>query len=156
VVTKYLPRWPPGQWIVYVSIVLGAFFAVQQAATGSSLYLAFLKGVGAAAAAMVLAGLAERLHAGDKIQAAQLPGGAGARFETSEAAAKTREGVEQLNARVTAQSEQMITIQAQLDRRVSDLEAATFKDSASSAEHQADEVKFHPPKSPGRGELESR
>ncbi|MEA2441360.1 MAG: hypothetical protein QOH76_2784 [Thermoleophilaceae bacterium] len=77
---------------------------------------------------MVLAGLAQRLYAGDKVRSAQLPGGAGAEFETAEAATKTRQGVEQLNDRVTTQSEQMITMQAQLDKRVSDLEDAAFKD----------------------------
>jgi hypothetical protein len=107
---------------------VGVFFAVQQAATGSPLYEAFLKGVGAAAAVMVLAGLAQRLYAGDKMKTAQLPGGAGAGFETAEAATKTRQGVEQLNDRVTTQSEQMITMQAQLDKRVSDLEEAAFKE----------------------------
>jgi uncharacterized coiled-coil protein SlyX len=62
------------------------------------------------------------------MQSAQLPGGAGSGFETAEAATKTRQGVEQLNDRVTTQSEQMITMQAQLDKRVSDLEDAAFKE----------------------------
>ena len=61
------------------------FFAIQQSFLGTDLYEAFLKGVGAAAASMVLAGLAQRLHAGDTVQSAQLPGGAGAEFETAEA-----------------------------------------------------------------------
>src|SRR3954463_6263426 len=47
-------------------------------------------------------------------------GRAGAGFETAEAASKTRQGVEQLNDRVTTPSEQMITMQAQLDKRVAD------------------------------------
>ena len=113
---------------MFAGLSVGVFFGVQQAATGESLYEAFLKGVGAAAAMMVLAGLAQRLYAGDKMQNAQLPGGAGAGFETTEAATQTRRGVEQLNDRVTAQSEQMITMQAQLDKRVSDLEDAAFKE----------------------------
>jgi TolA-binding protein len=111
-----------------MGLAVGVFFATQQAGTGAPLYEAFLKGVGAAAAVMVLAGLAQRLHAGDKVESAQLPGGAGAAFETAEAATKTRLSIEQLNERVTTQSEQMITMQAQLDHRVSDLEDAAFKD----------------------------
>jgi hypothetical protein len=127
-VRRHLRRWPAGRWFVCGGLVVGLFFGVQQAATGSSLYEAFLKGVAAAAAVMLLAGIAQRLFEGDKVQSAQLPGGAGAAFETAEAAAKTREGVEQLNTRVTHQAEQMITMQAQLDRRVTDLESAAFKE----------------------------
>ena len=72
------------------------------------------------------------------MQGAQLPGGAGAQFESAEAAAKTREGVETLNTRVTSQSEQMITVQAQLDRRVSDLEQAVFKDDRDRTEAESE------------------
>lgn len=128
--------WPGGRWFVLGGFALGGFFLVQQVATGSELYVAFLKGIGAAAAGMVLAGLAQRLWRGDKMQSAQLPGGPGAQFEPEEAAAKTREGVDQLNTRVTTQSEQIITMQAQLDRRVSDLEQATFKDQSGERESE--------------------
>jgi hypothetical protein len=122
------PRdWPAGRWFVALSLLVGVALAVQQAATGSDLYAAFLKGVGAAAALMVLAGLAQRLWEGDRVEGAQLPGGAGAQFEPVEAAAKTRQGVDELNNRVTTQADQMITIQSHLDRRVSDLEEAVFK-----------------------------
>jgi uncharacterized coiled-coil protein SlyX len=121
-------EWPAGRWFVWIGLAVGVFFGVQLAATGSSLYEAFLKGVAATAAVMVLAGLAQRLYEGDKVHSAQLPGGAGAEFETAAAATKTRQGIEQLNDRVTKQSEQMVTMQAQLDRRVSDLEAETFKE----------------------------
>lgn len=131
-----LPDWPAGRWYVVGGVAIGAFFLIQQVATGAALYSAFLKGAGAAAAVMVLAGLAQRLYAGDKMQGAQLPGGAGAQFETTEAATKTREGVEQLNSRVTTQSEQMITMQAQLEKRVSDLEAATFKNQPAQSEDE--------------------
>jgi len=115
---------------VVTGLAVGAFLGIQQAATSSSLYEAFLKGVGAAAAMMLLLGIAQRLYEGDRMKSAQLPGGAGAQFETAEAATKTRESVEQLNDRLTKQSEQMITMQAQLDQRVSDLEKAAFKDRA--------------------------
>ncbi len=125
-----LPAWPAGRWFVYSGLVVGLFFGIQQAATGTTLYAAFLKGAAAAALVMVGGGFAQRLHEGDKMESAQLPGGAGAQFESAEAASMTRESVEQLNSRVTAQSEQMITMQAQLDRRVSDLEELAFKDEA--------------------------
>lgn len=71
---------------------MGAFFFVERAVAGAGLYVAFLEGCGAAAAVMVLAGLAQRLHAGDRLQAAQLPGG-GAQFESSEAVESVRAGV---------------------------------------------------------------
>jgi hypothetical protein len=124
---RALHDWPPGRWFVAVGILVGMAFGVQQAASGNDLYVAFLKGVGAAAALMVLASVAQRLWEGDRVESAQLPGGAGAQFEPVEAATKTRESVEELNTRVTTQAEQMITIQAQLDRRVCDLEQAVFK-----------------------------
>jgi TolA-binding protein len=123
-----LPGWPAGRWFVLGGLAIGLFFGIQKAATGSSLYGAFLMGLGAAAAVMVLLALAQRLYEGSRVQSAQLPGGAGAEFETAEAASKTREGVEKLNERVTMLSEQLITMQAQLDRRVSDLEATAFKE----------------------------
>jgi hypothetical protein len=127
-VLERLRRWPPGRWFVTASLLTGAFFLVQQVATDADHYVAFLKAVGAAAGLMVLAGLAQRLWEGDRIEGAQLPGGAGAQFEPVEAAAKTRESVEELNTRLTTQSEQMITMQSQLDRRVSDVEQAVFKE----------------------------
>jgi len=113
---------------VFLGLLVGLFFAVQQVAMGGRLYDAALKGIGVAAAVMVLAGFSQRLYAGDKLQSAQLPGGAGGTFETTEAAEKTREGIEQLNDRVTTLTQQMIQMQAQLDKRVSGLEDAQFKD----------------------------
>ncbi|MDQ6744753.1 MAG: hypothetical protein M3Z27_01845 [Actinomycetota bacterium] len=110
-----------------MGLTVGLFFAVQQTATGVTLYGAVLKGIGVATAVMVLAAFSQRLYAGDKLQSAQLPGGAGGTFETAEAAKKTRESVEELNDRLTTLTEQMIEMQAQLDKRVSGLEAAQPK-----------------------------
>jgi hypothetical protein len=132
----WLPDWPAGRWFVVGGLLVGAVFVVQQEATGAALYWAALKGLGLSAALMVLLGLAQRLWEGEKMQSAQLPGGAGAGFETAEAASKTRQGVEQLNERVTKQAEQMITMQAQLDKRVSDLEEAAFKDRPAEGENE--------------------
>jgi TolA-binding protein len=121
---------------VFGSLLAGVFFGVQQAVVGSDVYEAFLKGVGAVGALMVLAGLGQRMYEGERMQGGQLPGGAGAQFEPEEAATKTRETVEQLNTRVTDLSEEMIAGQEQLDRRVAELENAVLKDGAPARENE--------------------
>jgi len=137
-------KWPHGRWFVLGALAVAAFFFVEQALVGSVVYAAFLKAIGAGAAVMVLLGLGQRLWEGERMQGGQLPGGAGAQFEAAEAAGKTRESIERLNQRVTSQSERMIDMQARLESRASDLEAA-FKRGFAAPEKERREGRIDDP-----------
>lgn len=125
---RELGSWPAGRWFVVAAVAVGLAVLGYELANGDQAYIAFLKGAGATAVLFVLLGLGQRLWEGDKMQSGQLPGGGGAQFEPVDAAEATRAAVDKLNERVTTQSEQLIELQRQLDRRVTDLEDYSFKD----------------------------
>jgi hypothetical protein len=102
--------------------VLGAFFFVQRAAGGVALYAAFLESCGAAAALMVLAGLAQRLHGGDRLRSARLPGGVGAEFESTEAVDAVRATLDDVSASLTARLDEISAAQDELRARLTRLE----------------------------------
>ena len=135
--SKQARKWPPGRWFVVAAVCFGFLvFGYQLICSDEAPYSAFLKASGATGLLLILLGLGQRLWEGDKMQGGQLPGGAGADFEPAEAAEETRGAVEKLNQRVTTQSDQMITLQQQLDRRVRDLEEQVFKGRGGPSEDQ--------------------
>lgn len=130
-VSKIARDSPASRWFVVTAAVFGvAAFAYQAIWSEEELYPAFLKAAGASALVMVLLGLGQRQWEGDRLQGGTLPGGGGAQFEPREAAQETRAAVEKLNERVSTHAEQLIDLQRQLDKRVTDLENAVFKDTS--------------------------
>ena len=101
---SFTRKMPSGRWFVLLAFCAGTFFMVRQARAGVDLYVAFIEACGAAAALMVLFGLAERLYSGDRFESVQLPGGAGASFENKSAVDELRADVGEVAAALDRQS----------------------------------------------------
>jgi|SRR3954447_20433346 hypothetical protein len=109
-----------GRQIVGIASLFGiALFLWQLLAEDEDLYPAFLKGVGAAFAVMVLLGTAQQFWGDRKINRAQGPAGTGGVTFEDETKA-TQKAVDDLNTRVTKQM-------GDLNTRLYDLESAVFK-----------------------------
>jgi hypothetical protein len=107
---------------VVAGLATGAFFLAQQVAAGAGLYPAFLKGWSAAVAVAIFAAVAQRLHAGDRIQGAQFPGGAGAQFESTEAVDAVRLAVRDVETLLTRQIDELAEFRADAAARLARLE----------------------------------
>jgi hypothetical protein len=109
-----------GRRIVVFATVLGvAFFLRQILAEDEDLYPAFLKGLGAMFATMVVTGAIREFWRDRRLKDAQGPGGTGGLGFDDETQA-TQRAVDELNTRVTTQMDDV-------NKRLYDLETAVFK-----------------------------
>jgi hypothetical protein len=97
-----------------VAAAAGLALFTGEVVDGSSVFLAFTEGAGVAFFVLVLAGAGQRVWGGDRISAAQGPGGLGLGFDAAESA------VGKLNERVNDHV-------ADINKRLYDLESRVFK-----------------------------
>ena len=115
-------RLPPyGRWVVVAGAIVGVAFVLRQHfAADEDLYVAFMKGIGAAIAVLVALAIAQPLWKGREATKAQGPGGTGLEFPDPAPAGATQEAFDELNNRVTRQM-------MDVNKRLYDLEKAVFK-----------------------------